>query len=392
MRAFGLGLRSSGSRLFFASSGTASSRGSRLFSASSGTASSGAVVDLRSDTVTKPSEGMRLAMQRAVVGDDVYGEDPTVNELQSRVAEMLGKDAALFVPSGTQSNLIAVGTHCGRGEEMILGKQSHVFAYEGGGGSGFMGASLNLVENEPDGSICPSRIVDAIRPLNNDHYPVTKCVAMENTHNVRGGTIVPQDKVRSVARVCQAHGLQLHLDGARIWNAHVASGLPLLELCQPFDTVSVCLSKGLGAPVGSLLCGSRDFVARAKRLRKALGGGMRQAGVLAAAGLYALDNNIPRLADDHARLARISAGLKALPEAIVSVTDPATNILFFEVRDGKGKLFCAAMKERGVLVNSYGSGRVRAVTHLGVGDGHVDQVIEAARAVCKELFPPRARA
>lgn len=230
-------------------------------------------MDLRSDTVTMPSLEMREVMAKAKVGDDVYGEDPTVRRLQRLVARMLNKEAALFLPTGTQSNLVAVGTHCGRGEEIILGRNSHIYVYEGGGASAYMGVSMNLVPNNADGSFDLELLRKGIRPLNDSHYPITKAVALENTHNVCGGTILPQTFVHDVRKICDENNLALHLDGARLWNASVATGMSMSELCEHFDTVSVCLSKGLGAPVGSVLVGSKKFIARAHRLRKSLGGG-----------------------------------------------------------------------------------------------------------------------
>ena len=352
--------------------------GRRLFST---------VIDLRSDTVTRPSKGMRTAMMNAEVGDDVYGEDTTVIALQSRVCKLLGKEASLFVPSGTMSNLIAIGAHCRRGEEAILGRQSHIFVYEGGGASAFLGASLNLIENDADGTISEAKLASAVRPLNNDHYPVTKCIALENTHNVMGGVILPQPYVLRVKELCRKNSLALHLDGARLWNASVATGLTMLELSAPFDSVSVCLSKGLGAPVGSLLVGTEEYIHRARRLRKALGGGLRQSGVIAAAGLYALDNNIERLSEDHARAKTLAIALRERPHLFDNIVDPQTNILYFDVKGDKGTAFCEALWKRfGIKMGSYGTTRVRAVTHLDIDDSAIEATIKAVDAIHYEGF------
>ena len=343
------------------------------------------IVDLRSDTVTVPSLGMREAMYKAKVGDDVYSEDPTVNLLQQRVASLLNKESALFVPSGTMSNLLAMGTHCQRGEEAIVGRSSHIFVYEGGGASAHMGVSLSLIDNESDGSYDERQIESSIRPQNNDHYPTTRCIAIENTHNVRGGTVVPQRKIISLAKLCQKHSLSFHLDGARLWNASVATGLKLSDLADPFDTVSICLSKGLGAPVGSLLAGPKNFIIKAKRQRKALGGGMRQSGVLAAAGLFAIENNFERLSDDHRRAKLLAAGLRARPKVFKNIVEPETNILFFQVIDSKGLSFVEELRKNGVLMGFYGNtDRVRAVTHIDITDDDVEMInYQIERAVSK---------
>lgn len=344
-----------------------------------------AAVDLRSDTVTKPCSFMRKAMQAGRVGDDVYGEDPDVNALQRKVARMLNKEAGLFVPSGTQSNLIAVGTHCNRGEEIILGHSSHIFVYEGGGASAHLGVSMKQVPNNSDGTLI--EFEGSIRPRNNVHYPRTRCVALENTHNVCGGVVVPQTHMLEVKKVCVQHGLALHLDGARLWNASIASKTSMAELVEPFDSVSVCFSKGLGAPVGSMLVGNRKFIDKARYLRKSLGGGLRQAGILAAGALYALENNIERLRDDHIRAKSISATLKLFPNVFKMAAEPETNILYFEVAGGQGKLFTDWLKnEYGVLMGSYGTTRVRAVTHLGIGDEALDRTNDAIKNLANSLF------
>lgn len=329
---------------------------------------------------------MREAMFNAKVGDDVYGEDPSVNKLQKMVAEQLNKEAALFVPSGTQSNLIAIGAHCTRGDEAILGKQSHIYVYEGGGASAFMGVSYHLIENNADGSIPLDSIRKGIRP-DNEHYPRTSVIALENTHNVKGGVILPLPYVNEVKRICEENKLPLHLDGARLWNASAATGLSMQELARQFDTVSVCLSKGLGAPVGSILAGSASYIAKAKRLRKALGGGMRQSGLLAAAGIYAIENNFARLHQDHVRARKFSDALNEMPDVFTDVVTPETNIVYFEVRHGKGKVFTELLKTRyRILLNSYGTERVRAVMHLDITDDALDKTLLAIRTIAREGF------
>lgn len=324
-------------------------------------------------------------MSEAKVGDDVYGEDTTVDELQKKLAQICGKEAGLFVPSGTMSNLIAVGTHCQRGDEMIIGKQNHIYWYEGGGASAFMGVAMHSIENAEDGSLPLEAIRAAIRPVN-DHFPRTSLVALENSHNLKGGSILPLSYCKQVRALCDEYKLQLHLDGARLWNSAVASGHHPAELAESFDTVSVCLSKGLGTPAGSVLLGKKQFITQAKRIRKALGGGMRQSGVIAAAGLYALENNMVRLVDDHARAARLAGALQDSQQDIIfNVSKPATNIIYFSVRSNLGPPFCTFLKNRGILMNSYGSTRVRAVTHLDISDADIDYVIASVREVVKEL-------
>lgn len=346
-------------------------------------------IDLRSDTVTQPSKGMRIAMSKAPVGDDVYREDPTVNKLQRHVASLLGKEAGLFCPSGTMANLIAMGTHSSRGDEVILGKRSHIFWYEGGGLSAHMGVAMHTVDNDSRGCMDLRKIREAIRPLN-DHYPRTSCVALESTHNLCGGAVVPLDYCWAAKTLCDEFTLPLHLDGARLWNSARASRMSVKQLAEPFDSVSVCLSKGLGAPVGSVLVGTKKFIASAKRLRKALGGGMRQAGLLAAAGLYALENgHIERLDLDHRRAKLLAAFLSQLGEHegvgfFDDIVQPETNIIYFSVKDGKARDFCTQLKKKGVLMNSYGDSRVRCVLHLDVDDKAVEKTMAAIEDVCRE--------
>jgi threonine aldolase len=324
-------------------------------------------VDLRSDTVTQPSAAMREAMARAPVGDDVYGEDPTVNQLQEMVAALLGKPAALFVPSGVMANQIALAVQTRPGDEVLVSNGAHCLLYESGAGAGITGVQMRQLGGE-DGLFGPDDVERAINP-DNAHYPTTTVCAVENTHNRGGGRVFPQDRIVRINEVARRRGLGMHLDGARLWNAHIATGVPLGTLCEPFDTVSVCLSKGLGAPVGSLIAGSRDLLTRAHRRRKMLGGGMRQAGILAAAGIHALATNLPRMVEDHRNAQTFAAALRGAPGVTLDLATVETNIVIWELApevpfDAAG--FVSRAREHGVLLNAMGERRVRAVTHLDV--------------------------
>jgi threonine aldolase len=319
------------------------------------------MIDLRSDTVTRPGEGMRRAMAAAEVGDDVFGEDPTVRALEERVAELLGKEAALFVPSGTMANQLALLLLARRGDEVIVGEGAHCAWFESGAGAALAGVQFAIAGR--GGIFTAGEMEAAVRPVA-DWFPHTRVVALENTHNRAGGRIFPQPEVQAIASRARARGLALHLDGARLWNASVATGLAPRELAGPFDTVSVCLSKGLGAPAGSLLASDRARIAEARRLRKMLGGGMRQVGVLAAAGLYALEHHVARLAEDHAHAAMIHA---AVERVCPGQPRPETNIVMIDLPGGApAEKFCALAREQGVLVSAFGPSRVRVVTHLDV--------------------------
>jgi threonine aldolase len=324
------------------------------------------LIDLRSDTVTRPTPGMRKAMAAAEVGDDVYGEDPTVNALEARVAALLGKEAAVWVPTGTMANQIALGSLAGPGDEVICDRNCHVVNYEGAAISALWGVQSLLVDG-PRGLFTADAVRAALRPSQGDHDPRQKAVAIENTHNRGGGSIWPLAQLEAVADVAHAAGLAVHLDGARIWNAHVATGIPLLKWCEKADTVSVCLSKGLGAPAGSLVATSRDRTRLVRRLRKRVGGGLRQAGVIAAAGMYALDHHLERLAEDHESARKLAASVPFAWHA------PQTNILLADVNDAPALV--AAAKREGVLINAVSATRIRAVTHL---DFPLDQVEEVA--------------
>lgn len=320
--------------------------------------------DFRSDTVTKPSAGMRAAMADAEVGDDVFGDDPTVNRLEQRMAAMLGKDAALFVPSGTMSNLLALMSHCGRGDEYIAGQDAHLYAHEAGGAAVLGSIQPQPIAHQADGTMALGDIEAAIKP-DDSHYARTRVIALENTF---GGRVLPMAYMLAVADIARRHGLGLHLDGARAFNACAALGMDIAEFTAPFDTVSICLSKGLGAPVGSVLVGRQDLIDMARRHRKMLGGGLRQSGILAAAGLYAIEHNVARLADDHGRAKALAEGL-ARHEAL-TVTRPDTNIIWVDMADDLGDRFTAYLSENGVgITGRYG--QQRWVTHLDVGDADV---------------------
>lgn len=334
-------------------------------------------IDLRSDTVTKPTPEMRQAMYVAEVGDDVYGDDPTVNELERKAAERLGKEAALFVVSGTMGNLVALLTHCGRGDEVILGDKSHTFLYEQAGMAALGGISPHTVANREDGTLRLDDIGAAIR-ADNPHFPRTRLLCLENTHNVCNGSALPVAYMTQAAAFAHERGLNVHLDGARVFNAAVALGVHVSQLVRDVDSVQFCLSKGLSAPIGSMLCGSADLIAQARRARKVVGGGMRQAGVIAAAGIVALEKMTHRLADDHVRAKRLAEALTQMPE--LEVTPVTTNIVYFTVTDEAPKSpeqVDQELRERGILLNSRGGGCFRAVTHVGIDDEDVESAIEA---------------
>jgi len=331
------------------------------------------VVDFRSDTVTRPSAAMRQAMAEAKVGDDVYGEDPTVAALEARVAELMGKTAGIYVPSGTQSNLLALMSHCERGDEFIAGQDAHAYKYEAGGAAVLGSIQPQPLENLPDGSIVLEKIEAAIKS-DDAHFARTKLLALENTI---GGKVLPQDYVLEATALARRHGLATHLDGARIFNAAVASGKSAQKLAEPFDSVSVCLSKGLGAPVGSVLTGDADLIGKAKRLRKMVGGGMRQAGIIAAGGLYAVEHNIDRLADDHARAKRLAEGLARYDG--LAVTTPQTNIFFVNADAAIGSAFSDWLVANDIHVSGR-YGEQRWVTHLDVSDADVDRALAVVDA------------
>ncbi|MEB2871352.1 low-specificity L-threonine aldolase [Pseudomonas rhizosphaerae] len=323
------------------------------------------IIDLRSDTVTQPTPGMLAAMHAAPTGDDVYGEDPMVNRLEAELATRLGFQAALFVPSGTMSNLLALMAHCERGEEYIVGQQAHTYKYEGGGAAVLGSIQPQPLEFQADGTLDLDQVKAAIKP-DDFHFARTRLLALENTMQ---GKVLPLSYLAQARDFTRENGLQLHLDGARLYNAAVKLGVPAGEITQYFDSVSVCLSKGLGAPVGSVLCGTQAYIAKARRLRKMVGGGMRQAGILAAAGLYALDHQVQRLEQDHAHAAQLAEGLQAQGYTVEPVQ---TNMVYVQLntRASEFKAFAAA---RGVTVTA--APRLRMVTHLDVDAAQVEQVV-----------------
>lgn len=339
------------------------------------------MIDLRSDTVTRPTPAMRRAMAEAEVGDDVYGEDPTARRLEESVAELLGKPAALFVPTGTMANQLALLIHCERGNDVLVGEGAHCMVYESGAGSAWAQVSFSVVGR--GGLFSAEEMVAAIKPPEY-HFPQTRLCALENTHNRSGGMVFPQAEVERIAAAARERGLALHLDGARIWNAAVASGLSPQQLAAPVDTVSACFSKGLGAPVGSVLCGPRPLIERAHRYRKMLGGGMRQVGVLCAAALYALSHHRERLAEDHENARKLALGVANLPGVTVDLATVQTNLVIFDVGPGRAAAFARSAAAAGVRVNAISSSRVRAVTHLDVTARDIDRALaalaDAARA------------
>jgi threonine aldolase len=328
-------------------------------------------IDLRSDTVTRPTAAMWDAMRAAPLGDDVFGDDPTVNALQARVAAELGFEEALFMPTGTQSNLCALMSHCERGDEYIVGQMAHTYRWEGGGAAVMGSIQPQPLPNQPDGTIALADIEAAIKP-DDAHFARTRLIALENTW---GGTVLPLSYLEAASALARKHGLAIHLDGARLFNGAVASGVSPREITKHFDSVSVCFSKGLGTPAGSALCGSRELMARARRVRKMAGGGMRQAGVLAAAAMHALDHHVARLADDHANARRIAEGLQGLHG--VSVVPPQSNIVFIDLAADKPNDVVARLRDSGVLAT--GLYKLRLVTHLDVSADDIEHAIPVLR-------------
>ncbi len=333
-------------------------------------------IDLRSDTVTRPTPAMRKAMADAEVGDDVFGEDPTVNILQEKVATLLGKEASLFVPSGTMANQLSIKSHTQPGDEVILESSSHPYNFEGGAGAALSGIQFHCLKGAR-GVLDASQIEEAIRPSDH-HFPVTRLVCLENTHNRGGGSIFPVEKMAEIYRLAKSKGLLVHLDGARLWNASVATGIRPHEYAQWADSVSVCLSKGLGAPIGSLVAGPKPFIDRVHRFRKMFGGGMRQVGIIAAAGIYALDHNFERLKEDHQNAKCLAVGLKELKGVSVDPRQVETNIVIFDVActGMTGVQVAEAMKKKGVLIHAIGKAQIRLVTHLDVAVQDIEKALK----------------
>jgi threonine aldolase len=335
--------------------------------------SSEPVIDLRSDTVTHPTPEMRQAMFEAEVGDDVFSEDPTVNRLEEMAAERMGKEAAVFVASGTMGNLTALLAHCGRGDEAIVGEEAHVLHYEAGGAPGLGGIGLRTVPNDDHGMLDLDAVAAAIR-LDNIHMPRTAAVCLENTHNRCSGGVVTPEETDALCELAHRRGVAVHLDGARIFNAAVALGVPAARLTRNVDSVTFCLSKGLSAPVGSVVCGTKEFVDRARRARKMLGGGMRQAGVIAAAGIVALETMVDRLAEDHENARLLARGLASLPGISLDPDAIQTNIVIFDVPDAPA--FVRRLREVGVLATLPAPGRARMVTHYGITRADIEEALE----------------
>jgi threonine aldolase len=340
------------------------------------------MIDLRSDTVTKPSQVMREAMARAEVGDDVFGEDPTVNRLQEVAARLLGKEAALFVPSGTMANQLAVRLHTNPGDEMIVESGSHVVRYESGAAAGLSGVQTCWIPGIR-GILEPGQIEAAIRP-SDYHNPPTTLISLENTHNRGGGSIYPLPTILAIRKIAEAHKVAMHLDGARLFNAVVATGIPAADYARSFETVSFCLSKGLGAPVGSLICSDAGRIGKLRRLRKMFGGGMRQAGIIAAAGLYALEHNIERLAEDHRHAKQLAGALAGLPGVRITPEHVETNIVVFDISETArtAEDVLGRLKAEGLLLVPFGPATLRAVTHLDISSDQIEQ----ACAILKKVF------
>ncbi len=340
------------------------------------------LIDLRSDTVTLPTPAMRKAMAAAEVGDDVFGEDPTVRKLEELAAERMGKAAGLLVTSGTMGNLVCEMAHCGRGDEMILGDKSHIFYYEQGGSAAIGGIHPRIVPNQPDGTLLPEDILSAIR-LDNIHFPTSRLIVLENTHNLCNGSPIPLPYLNRVATIAADNGLKLHVDGARIFNAALALGVSPAALAAPADSVSFCLSKGLAAPVGSVVCGSSNFIAKARRMRKVLGGGMRQAGIIAAAGIVALEQMVERLAEDHENARRLVEGLADVEGlSLGGLEKVRTNIIYMDLTsDLPANETAQKLEKAGVRVNPSGPHRLRAVTHYGITAEDVDTAVAVFRKI-----------
>jgi threonine aldolase len=339
------------------------------------------IVDLRSDTLTVPTPGMREAMMAAEVGDDVFGEDPTINLLQEKIAELTGKEAALFVTSGTQGNQICVNAHTRPGQEVICDRNCHIFNYESGAGAMLAGIQLNALDGD-NGILSVAQIAEAIRP-EDDHYPQTGLICLENTHNRGGGNIYPLDQMKNIYEFARRHNLPVHLDGARLWNASVATGISIKDYCRYTDSVSLCFSKGLGAPVGSIVAGSKAFIKKAHFYRKAYGGGIRQGGILAAAALYALEHHFPRLKDDHRKARLFADEINHLPGISIDPQTVETNIVIFEVDQSviSSDDLVQKLRENGVRMFKFGPTQIRAVFYLHIDDDDVQYAVDVFRKI-----------
>lgn len=339
--------------------------------------------DFRSDTLTKPTHEMRKAMFEAEVGDDVFGEDPTINRLQKMMAKLTGKEAALFVTSGTQGNEVCISAHTKPGKEIIVGKESHIFNYECGGPSLLSGVQMYPV-NDQNGIVTLDQIKAAVRHVD-VHYPQTNLICLENTHNRAGGVLLPLENIKEISKFARNNKLKIHLDGARLWNASIATGISLKEYCQYFDSVSLCFSKGLGAPVGSIVVGDKNFIHKVHYYRKVFGGGMRQAGILAAACIYAVEKHFERLKEDHQRAKRFAEAISKIPAIKVDLKTIQTNIVIFDV-DIPGFVaedFLIKLQENGVLMLEIDPNRIRAVTHLDLTDEDLEKAIDVLSNLLK---------
>ena len=341
-------------------------------------------IDLRSDTATRPSPGMRRAMAEAEVGDDMFGEDPTVNRLEAMICEMLGKEAAVYASSGTQSNQMGVRIHCQLGDELLIESTGHIANYEQGAPAALSGVSCRLIEGD-GGILDVGDLAGKIRP-DNQHFPRTALVCLENTTNLGGGRVYPQENIDRICEWAHANGLPVHLDGARLFNAVTASGVPVDRMVRDIDTISICFSKGLGCPMGSILVGSKAEIARARRVRKLFGGALRQAGITAAAAIYALENNLDRLKDDHAHAQQFTAGILKIPGITLAVPEVQSNLVFFYLAPelGTAAALSARLKERGVRINASGPQRLRACTHLDVTGEQVETAVKIIGEVLSE--------
>ncbi|MDI6754224.1 MAG: low-specificity L-threonine aldolase [Thermodesulfobacteriota bacterium] len=340
-------------------------------------------IDLRSDTVTKPTPEMHKAMFAAMVGDDVFGEDPTVNTLQEKAARLLGKETALFVASGTMANQLSIKAHTQPGDEVIIEAGAHAMNFEGGAGAVVSGVQFFGIPGNR-GIFDAAQVEAAIR-IDDVHFPVSRLIVIENTHNRGGGAVFPLSKIHPIRELATQRGLRMHMDGARLWNACVAAGISPAEYAEPFDSVSVCLSKALGCPVGSLVVGSKDFIKRVHRFRKMVGGGMRQAGFLAAAGIYALDHHIDRLEEDHRKAKKMAEGLANIKNVLIRQEEVETNILFFDVSRAERTAHevTADLRKKGVLVHPTAKTRIRCVTHMDVSFADIDQALHVIEGVMK---------
>ena len=344
------------------------------------------MIDLRSDTVTLPSNDMKKFIIDSPLGDDVYGEDPSVNLLQNKIAKIFNKEAALFVPSGTMANLIAVLTHCNRGDEVILGDKSHIFYYEAGGISAFGGIHSHQLKNNDDGTININDIKTSIRALGNDHFPKTKLICLENTHNACYGSPLNTEYFHDVKKVANKHDLSIHLDGARIFNAAIALNKSVDELTKDCDTISCCLSKGLSAPVGSVVLGTKSFILKAKHMRKALGGGMRQAGLIAAGGIFSLENMIDRIADDHVNAKELAYELHKIKTISINPEQVYTNIIFIYNKNTKisNKQLLNELEKNNIKIDYKGNSKFRLVTHSGFKKRDINSVVKVFKEILKD--------